>query len=57
LPADFELATAIIPLVIWQQWHHWLTVSGGIAVGALKNIPAKDCPYDKNQVNIVSTGK
>ena len=44
LPQDFQLATAITPLTIWQQWHHGLTFSGGIAVGPLKKIPAKDCP-------------
>ena len=38
LPQDFKLATAITPLTIWQQWHHGLTFSGGIAVGPLKKI-------------------
>lgn len=51
LPENFELCGSIPPLLIWQQWHHGLTVGGGIAVGGLKHIRPKHNPAKKNTAN------
>ena len=44
LPEEFALDPAISPLLLWEQWHRGMTLSGGQIITPLKNIQAKDYP-------------
>ena len=44
LPQYFLLDTSLSPLLIWQHWHHGLTLSGNRKVRPLKRVPTRDCP-------------
>lgn len=42
VPEDFSLDPAISPLLMWQHWHHGLTLSGNRRVRPLKDVPTVD---------------
>jgi len=44
VPEDFSLDPAISPLLMWQHWHHGLTLSGNRRVRPLKDVPTVDYP-------------
>ena len=44
LPQDFNLDSSISPLLIWQHWHHGLTLSGNRKVRPMKEIETLDYP-------------
>jgi hypothetical protein len=44
LPENFKLNPAISPPLVWQQWHHGLTMPDGKDIGPLKGIEPKHCP-------------
>jgi len=44
VPEDFLLDPAISPLLMWQHWHHGLTLSGNRRVRPLKDVPTVDYP-------------